>query len=159
MYSCEVDPRKSAFLRDRFPSLPALFTCVIDMAQSRDGRAEVTGGLRYSIPCPKVLVGGFPCTDISSKNIHSADAREACESGTLRTGSVFSAIIKLIQAHGIELIVLEHDRHSTPSLNSMKRRPCQAINADVCQRRLAEEEGGLKAYVFANLAARVTDRV
>ena len=58
-----------------------------------------------------------------------------------RAGSVFAAIIKLIQAHGIELIVLEHDRHSTPSLNSMKRRPCQAINADVCQRRLAEEAG------------------
>ena len=106
LWSSEIHPAKRQFLRTMFPASPHLYgdleTVLGDealdyaMAHSSSGRKSTT-----STTVPKTfkgVIGGFPCTSVSSMNCHRESSRDAIKDGKGKTGSVWRLILQLLDS-------------------------------------------------------------
>ena len=116
-YSCELNPEKRAFLQRHFRDLQHLYCDIDDIAalhwtpapvQAPD--AQQQGNKPTPVPDHNMLVGGFPCTDVSTLHCASGtqEHRQCVLNGSLRTGGVFDAIIRLILHHQLDYGLLEN---------------------------------------------------
>ena len=118
-FACEKDDQKRAFIAEVHPDVVHLFRDVHDMC--RPTAFDVKKNTDVLTPCCDVLAAGFPCQDSSALNPHSSsDANRACVAqGTLRTGSVYGAILDYIAKCGRadpDFVLLEN-------VASLKNRP------------------------------------
>ena len=96
-FSCEADVAKQRHLLATI-SPHILFTDAHDLVHDSGFATDAVLGLgeskRSRVPTFMDLVlAGFPCQDVSSLNTGSANARDCCASGCLRTGGVFRSIL------------------------------------------------------------------
>ena len=71
---------------------------------------DVLTGRTVRVPRCDLLVGGFPCTTVSSKNNFAADDdhRNAVASGFGATGECFAGIRRYVRSHQPALVILEN---------------------------------------------------
>ena len=94
--SFELNPLKRNFVEEMHPDMEHLFSNAMDLPtgyafdyKQRD---------RTRIPNVHKLKAGFPCTDVSLLNPAVRQHRNVVSSGSLRTGGVFQAIARYLEA-------------------------------------------------------------
>lgn len=90
-FSLEKDVRKKAFIKMMFGHrMRSLYHDVLDLDKG-EAWDDIAGQVT-AIPAANIVIGGFPCTDISSLNPRAKDGqnRRTIADGSLRTGTCFA---------------------------------------------------------------------
>ena len=97
-FSSEIDGKKRNFLKAAYENDSFLFGDLKDL--SSDRAQCYKRGKTVFVPKVSCVTGGYPCTDISSLNVHSQGARTTIADASLRTGSCFKGILDYLEKHG-----------------------------------------------------------
>eukprot|EP00974_Lingulodinium_polyedra_P054087 5200899-Lingulodinium_polyedra.AAC.1 len=101
-FSAEINVGKQRFLADLHEgSLQRLFRDALEVGADKPTAHDVLSNAQKPIPSVSDVVGGFPCQDASTLN--NAQARSTIQDASLRTGSVFHAILGYARHHGQHL--------------------------------------------------------
>jgi site-specific DNA-cytosine methylase len=108
-FSVEKNVRKRAFIKMMFGHrMRSLYHDVLELDKG-EAWDDIAGRLT-AIPAANIVIGGFPCTDISSLNPRAKDAqnRRTIADGSLRTGTCFASIVQYAAKSGSSLMILEN---------------------------------------------------
>jgi site-specific DNA-cytosine methylase len=141
VFSCERIQWKRDFIRQVFPDVKCLFHDVGDMLYDRAicMKSGVT-----TVPSPDILLAGFPCVDVSSRNPNASRFRRvvseggsaAGESGGT-TGRVFQDILAFSTVRQVPFVLMENVTGLLvpPKING---KPSGPSNFSVCVSALEE---------------------
>lgn len=147
VFASEKDKRKREFLSHMRPRSTHIFEDTVLLGEGIG--IDLASGKRVpcAIPSVHILVGGFPCTDVSPLNSKaSSTGNSSCiSSGSLSTGSCFQGILSYIRRHAAEIkvVVLEN-------VIGLLRRPnrARASNAAVVMKSLTDEGFMMKLWIL-----------
>ena len=109
-FASENNPLKQDFIKALLPGPRPIFRDTSKLGEATG--EDVVSGDRLPIPVDaKFAAFGWPCTDVSSENMHSDSStnRSCVLDGTLSTGSVFKGVVEYAKNHGAELLVLHNE--------------------------------------------------
>ena len=140
-FSCENNKAKQRFLATVFPDVKVpLFSNALHLDQTMATDAKSMG--MAVVPDCGALVAGFPCTDVSRLNPHKGSNRSTIADASLKTGSVFGALLAYIRCHGKSLRWCLFEN----VVGLADKGKEEVSNADVCVKML--EELGFQTVVF-----------
>lgn len=111
VFSAELAPAKQAFLAAMFPSLGNIFGDLKPLHTGAPQPNMANGGQLAPVPFDlRILVAGFPCTDVSSRNswASSDEHRSIIASAGRSTGSCWRGIMEYLAESKVNLLILEN---------------------------------------------------
>ena len=110
VFASEINEQKQDFMKHMRPGIGPIFR---DTSKLGDATGhDVVSGKDLPIPDDaKFAAFGWPCTDVSPDNVHSATSenRSCVLDGTLKTGGVFKGVVDFAKNHGPELAMLHNE--------------------------------------------------
>ena len=105
-FSCEMEETKQAWIRENFPSLPALFS---DVALLGTGEAvnELTGRTE-AVPAVDLFIAGFVCKSVSTENNDRGNNRACIADATGLTGRTFDGVRRYVERFRPKLVICEN---------------------------------------------------
>ena len=105
-FSCEMEETKQAWIRENFPSLPALFS---DVALLGTGEAvnELTGRTE-AVPAVDLFIAGFVCKSVSTENNDRGNNRTCIADATGLTGRTFDGVRRYVERFRPKLVICEN---------------------------------------------------
>ena len=109
-FAAELDAEKRRFIASTFPEVRAIFSAVQDLQHDRALSYKTGKPVVRDIEAVKLVFAGFPCTDVSSLNIHRGSATRIVEEAGGKTGSCFAGIHAYLRKHKdtVDIVVLEN---------------------------------------------------
>ncbi len=105
-FSCEIDPKKQAWIRGNWPQLKTIFA---DVGSLGSGFAlNVVSGRKEPVPAVQWLVAGFVCKTVSAEHNSRAEFADCIRKGMGATGETFTALMRYVRRFGPSVVVLEN---------------------------------------------------
>lgn len=103
-FSSEIDDKKRAFLEDLIEGMQKSYGDIGELSGDQAANLRNHSAME-DIPSVKLVIGGFPCKDVSSLNTARADNKFVVQMQDGKTGGTFAKILKYLQRHGDSVLM------------------------------------------------------